>query len=162
MSGFDNRAQQLLNSLREDYESGATTLALNTLKSLAAYVEATHPAPGDLTPLFDELRKARPSMIVIGNAMAKVESLLEGGNPPLAMAARAHNRPFWVLGDSFRHSNLTSENVTLEEMPVSELNAPEGHWIKPRNVYFETIPQSLVTGRISEQGVFSFSGSPRR
>lgn len=283
MAGFDERARELLNMLRQDYESGATALALDTLRGLAACVEATDPQPADLAPLLQELRNARPSMIVIGNAMAKVESLLNDGNKPLdavkqvtreldnasaaiaehasgkipanavimthsassvvlalfrlltrkqhrfsvictqsspgmeghqlalslndlgipvtlitdaqmglfvsradvvitgcdtwladghfinksgtfllALAARAHHKPFWVLGDSFRRSDQASDDVTLEEMPVSELHAPKGDRITPRNVYFETIPESLVTGRISEQGVFSFPGSPRQ
>lgn len=283
MAGFDNRAQELLNRLRQDYGSGATALALDTLRVLAAYVEEIAPAKADLTPLLQELRNARPSMIVIGNAMDKVESLLNSGENPLAavnrvtgeldnasaaiaqhasgkipanavimthsassvvlglfrllsqrqhpfsvictqsspgmeghqlalalndlgisvtlitdaqmglfvsradvvitgcdtwltdrhfinksgtfllaLAARAHHKPFWVLGDSFRKSDQASDHVTLEEMPVSELHAPERGWITPRNVYFETVPESLVTGRINEQGVFSFPGLPRR
>lgn len=283
MAGFDDKAQQLLNGLREDYESGATALALDTLRGLAACVEATDPQPVDLAPLLQELRNARPSMIVIGNAMDKVESLLNSGNKPLAavnqvtreldnasaaiaehasgkitanavilthsassivlalfrllarkqhrfsvictqsspgmeghqlalalndldvavtlitdaqmglfvpradvvitgcdtwladghfinksgtfllaLAARAHQKPFWVLGDSFRKSDQTSDDVTLEEMPVDELHAPEGDRITPRNIYFETVPESLVTGGINEQGVFSFPGSRRQ
>lgn len=85
----------------------------------------------------------------------------KSGTRLLALAARAHKKPFWVLADSFRHSDQTSDDVTLEEMPASELNAPEGDWITPRNIYFETIPESLVTGRVSEQGVFSYPDSPR-
>lgn len=283
MPAFDDRAQELLNRLREDYESGATALALKTLSEMATYVEAARPNPVELAPLLEELRETRPSMIVIGNAMARVKARLASGDSPLAavnqvsnelenassaiaqharrqipadaviithssssvvlrlfrllveeqhrfsvictqsspgmeghklalalndlgvpvtlitdaqmalfvphadvvvtgcdtwladghfinksgtrllaMAARAHNKPFWVLGDSFRHSDQTSDHVTLEEMPASELHAPAGEWITPRNVYFETIPESLVTGRINEQGVFLFPGSPRR
>lgn len=283
MPDFDDSAKELLNRLREDYESGATTLALRMLKDLAAYVQEAGPTPAELAPLLGELRKARPSMVVIGNAVGKVESRLTGGDAPvaaisqvtselenasmaiaqharrqipanavimthsasstvlglfrlltreqhpfsvictqsspgleghqlartlndmgvpvtlitdaqmglfvpradvvitgcdtwladghfinksgtrlLALAARACNTPFWVLGDSFRHSDQASNDVTLEEMPVSELQAPEGKWITPRNIYFETIPEALVTCRINEQGVFSFPDSPRR
>ncbi|AZT82144.1 initiation factor 2B [Marinobacter sp. NP-4(2019)] len=283
MPGFEDSTRELLKRLREDYQSGATALALATLKDLAAFVREADPAPADLLPLLDELRNARPSMIVIGNAMARVASRLADGDTPwiavhqvireletasqaiaqharhliptdavimthsassmvlglfrllvreqrsfsvictqsnpgleghrlaralnemdvpvtlitdaqmalfvpqadvvitgcdtwladghfinksgtrlLALAARSHNKPFWVLGDSFRHSDQTSDNVTLEEMPASELHAPEGDWITPRNIYFETIPEALITGRVSEQGVFSFPDSPRQ
>lgn len=283
MAGFDDSAKKLLNRLRDDHESGATELALNTLRELAACVEATDPAAEELEGLLAELRKARPSMIVIGNAMARVESALEDGDTPLAsvdqvtrelenastaiaeharqqipanavimthsassavlglfrllareqhrfcvictqsspgmeghqlalalddlgvpvtlitdaqmalfvpradvvvsgcdtwladghfinksgtrllaLAACAHQKPFWVLGDSFRHSDQANADVSLEEMPASELHAPAGDWITPRNIYFETIPESLVTGRINEQGVFSFADSPRQ
>lgn len=281
MSGFDDKAMELLRMLRTDYESGATALALKTLKGLALYVEAVK--PGDLRPLLKELRNARPSMILIANALARVASRMSGGETALAainqvtcelenassaiaqhthsliptnavimthsassvvlrlfrllaheqhafsvictqsspgleghelalalngmrvpvtlitdaqmglfvpqadvvitgcdtwladghfinksgtrllaLAARAHKRPLWVLADSFRQSDQTSEDVTLEEMPASELGAPEGDWITPRNIYFETIPESLVTGRVSEQGVFSCPDSARQ
>ncbi|KPP96824.1 translation initiation factor eIF-2B [Marinobacter sp. HL-58] len=282
MPGFEERAQELLDRLRKDYESGATALTLRTLRDMAAGVEATKPHSGELAHWLEELRRARPSMIVIGNAMTKVASRMAEGDSPLAavqqvtselenasaaiaqharrqippdavimthsfssvvlglfrllrrgqhnfsvictqsspgleghelarilndmsvpvtlitdaqmglfipradvvvtgcdtwladghfinksgtrllaLAAHARNKPFWVLGDSFRHSSQTSDEASLEEMPVSELNAPEGHWITPRNIYFETIPQSLVSGGINEQGVFSFPDWPQ-
>ncbi|MEQ9547135.1 MAG: initiation factor 2B [Marinobacter sp.] len=106
----------------------------------------------------------RADMVITGcdTWLADGHFINKSGTRLLALAARAHKKPFWVLGDSFRHSGQTSGEATLEEMPASELNAPEGDWITPRNIYFETIPESLVTGRISEQGVFSFPDSPRQ
>ncbi|WP_296934816.1 initiation factor 2B [uncultured Marinobacter sp.] len=86
----------------------------------------------------------------------------KSGTHLLALAARAAGKPFWVLADSFRNSDADSGAVELEEMPVDELNAPEGKWISPRNVYFELVPHSLVSQRISEQGVFSCPAGPRR
>lgn len=276
MPGFDHSARKLLNSLREDAESGATALALKTLRDLAAYIEHSRPAANTLAGLLEELRAARPSMIVIGNSIARIESQLADGESPLdsvrqvaselenasaaiaghasrqipadavimthsassvvielfhllarskhsfsvictqsspgleghklaitlndmgvpvtlitdaqiglfipradvvvtgcdtwladghfinksgtrllALAAKARQKPFWVLGDSFRQSDQTSDEVSLEEMPATELRAPEGKWITPRNIYFETVPASLVTGGINEQGLFA-------
>lgn len=275
MPGLDERTQELLDRLRDDYESGATKLALKTLSHLVAYIKAAQPIPADLEPLLDRLLEARPSMPVIGNAIGKVKSCIADGMLPLAaanqvaselenassaivqharrqipsnavimthsassvvlelfrllvhdqhrfsvictqsspgmeghqlaialndlgvpvtlitdaqmalfvpradvvvtgcdtwladghfinksgtrllaLAARAHNKPFWALGDSFRHRDQASNDVSLEEMPAGELHAPSGDWITPRNVYFETIPETLITGRINEQGVF--------
>lgn len=275
MPGFDDRARELISRLREDTESGATALAQKTLKDLAAYIEATRPDARDLARLCDELRTARPSMIVIGNSITKIESRLANEESPLAtvrqvarelenasaaiarhasrqipadavvmthsassvvielfhllarkkhnfsvictqsspgmeghtlattlndigvpvtlitdaqmglfipradvvvtgcdtwladghfinksgtrllaLAAHAHHKPFWVLGDSFRQSKQTSDDVSLEEMPATELHAPDGEWITPRNIYFETVPHYLVTGGINEQGSF--------
>ncbi len=274
MPDSDDRASELLNRLREDAQSGATALALKTLRDLAAYIEQSRPAANALARLFDELRRARPSMIVIGNSIARIESQLADGESPLdsvrqvaselenasaaiashasrqipadavvmthsassvvielfrllarnkqafsvictqsspgleghelaitlndmgvpvtlitdaqiglfmpwadvvvtgcdtwladghfinksgtrllALAAHARQKPFWVLGDSFRQSGQTSDDVSLEEMPVAEMHAPEGQWITPRNIYFETVPASLVTGGINEQGL---------
>ncbi|XKH02255.1 initiation factor 2B [Marinobacter nauticus] len=79
--------------------------------------------------------------------------LNKSGSYPLALAAKDLGQPFWVLADSFKHSSVTLESVTLEEMPGEELGAPTGSYITPRNIYFETVPVRLITGRISEHGV---------
>ncbi|MBL3823650.1 MULTISPECIES: translation initiation factor eIF-2B [unclassified Marinobacter] len=284
MQGLDFRARTILAGVREDFQSGATQLALNTLDELLSYLDDTKPGVEALYRLLAELRAARPSMIVIGNALGMIEQRLasdphaarqavldtrdqlqnattsisrharehlpkapvimthsassvvlalfrsmaenqqsfsvictqsspgfeghslaraldnlsvpvtlitdaqmglfisgadvvitgcdtwlddgyfinKSGTLLLALAAKAANKPFWVLADSFRQSDADSASVELEEMPVNELNAPEGEWITPRNVYFELVPHSLVSQRISEQGVFSCPAGPRR
>lgn len=81
----------------------------------------------------------------------------KSGTLLLALAAREQGKPLWVLADSFKDSQATSTTVTLEEMPAGEIGAPSGAHITTRNIYFETIPARLVSGRISEQGSFMFS-----
>ncbi|AXS83726.1 MULTISPECIES: translation initiation factor eIF-2B [Marinobacter] len=284
MQELDTKAETLLAGVREDYQSGATQLASRTLNELLWYLDDVNPDAETLSRLISELRAARPSMIVIGNALGMVRerwaeapdrprqaildtlrqlenagmaitrharsqlpenpvlmthsassvvlalfrALADAGEPfsvictqsspgfeghilaralndlavpvtlitdaqmgvfvasadvvitgcdtwltdgyfvnkvgtgPLALAAQAAGKPFWVLADSFRNSDASHNSATLEEMPASELKAPEGHWITPRNVYFETVPQQLVGLRISEQGVFSPPAGPRR
>ncbi|SNC61381.1 translation initiation factor eIF-2B subunit delta [Marinobacter sp. es.048] len=284
MQGLDSRARTILAGVREDLQSGATQLALNTLDELLSYLDEVGPDVKILSRLLAELRAARPNMIVIGNALAMIEQRLardpnaarqalldtrdqlhnatttiarharehlpkapvimthsassvvlamfqsmaenqqpfsvictqsspgfeghslaralnklsvpvtlitdaqmglfvsradvvitgcdtwladgyfinKSGTHLLALAARAADTPLWVLADSFRNSDADSGSVELEQMPVDELNAPEGEWITPRNVYFELVPHSLVSQRISEQGVFSCPAGPRR
>lgn len=284
MANFDQQAKSLISTLREDNQSGATQLALRTLQGLADYLEAIKPDPETLSSLLTELRQARPSMVVIGNALERLEtrwgeapvpsrtailevmreleeagdriiqnamsqipagavimthsasSLLvrlfhrlvadqypfsvictqsspgmeghqlavtlnqlkvpvtlitdaqmalftpradlvitgcdawladghfvnKSGTRLLALSAKEYAVPFWVLADTFRDSRATCNSVRLEELPVSELRAPAGQWITPRNIYFETIPEKLVTGKISELGVSSFPAEPRR
>lgn len=284
MHELDSRARTVLAGVREDLQSGATQLALNTLDELLSYLDEVRPDVGTLSRLLAELRAARPSMIVIGNALGMIEQRLardphaarqaildtrdqlknatttisryarehlpenpvimthsassvvlalfrsmaenqqsfsvictqsspgfeghslaralddlsvpvtlitdaqmglfvsgadvvitgcdtwladgyfinKSGTHLLALAARAADKPLWVLADSFRNSGADSGSVELEEMPVDELNAPEGEWITPRNVYFELVPHSLVSQRISEQGVFSCPAGPRQ
>ncbi|WP_269079116.1 eIF2B alpha/beta/delta subunit family protein [Marinobacter similis] len=84
----------------------------------------------------------------------------KSGTRLLALAARERSVPFWVLADSFRDSTESSDRVVLEELPAEQLGAPKGQLITVRNIYFETIPHHLVTGRISEQGVFSYPAAP--
>jgi len=79
--------------------------------------------------------------------------LNKSGTYPLALVAKDLGQPFWVLADSFKESTDTLDTVILEEMPGDELEAPTGEGITARNIYFETVPVRLITGRISEQGV---------
>lgn len=284
MRELDERAQSLLAELREDLQSGATQLALNTLDRLISYLDEVEPDGETLLELLAELRAARPSMIVIGNALSMIAERLtsdsrgarqvvidtrdqlenatmeiarhardhlprnpvilthsassavltlfrsmterhqsfsvictqsspgleghtlaqalnelsipvtlitdaqmglfvsqadvvitgcdtwltdgyfinKSGTHLLALAAHEAGKPFWVLADSFRNSDTAPGSVELEEMPSEELNAPAGDWITPRNIYFELVPQTLVSKRISELGVFSCPAGPRR
>ncbi len=135
------------------FEGHQLALILNDLKVPVTLI--TDAQTGLFVPQADIVITGCDTWLADGHFINK------SGTRLLALAASAHKKPFWVLGDSFRHSDQTSGEVILEEMPASELNAPVGDWITPRNIYFETIPESLVTGRISEQGVFSFPDSPR-
>lgn len=83
----------------------------------------------------------------------------KSGTYLLALAARDRGKPLWVLADSFKDSPATSTTMTLEEMPPEEIGAPAGAHITTRNIYFESVPVHLVTGRISEQGVLAFTGT---
>ncbi|MBW0148169.1 translation initiation factor eIF-2B [Marinobacter arenosus] len=279
----DYSTNPVLSRLKNDCQSGATQLALQTLQDLADYLCAAHPDPKALSGLLTELRRARPSMVVIGNAIERIETRLNSDDEPwkqvesvrrdleatadrivknalaqidegavimthsassllirlfrelveaqvpfsvictqsspgheghrlaatlnelevpvtlitdaqmalfvaeadlvmtgcdswladghfvnksgthlLALAAHVHNTPFWVLADTFRDSPDTLESVHLEELPADELQAPEGPWITPRNVYFEPVPEQLITGRISELGVSLCPAALRR
>lgn len=86
----------------------------------------------------------------------------KSGTYLLALAARDRGKPTWVLADSFKDSPSTCQSVALEEMPPEELSGPTGAHIRTRNLYFETVPVRLITGRVSDQGVFSFPAEPRR
>ena len=79
--------------------------------------------------------------------------LNKSGTYPLALVAKDLGQPFWVLADSFKESTDRLDTVILEEMPGDELGAPTAEGITARNIYFETVPVRLITGRISEQGV---------
>lgn len=84
----------------------------------------------------------------------------KSGTYLMALAARDQGIPLWVLADSFKDSHHTQQSVTLEEMPAQELGGPTGPHIEIRNIYFETVPVRLITGRVSEQGAFSYPVGP--
>lgn len=283
MAVLDPQAQALLREVEQDTHSGASQLALTTLRQLHRYV-SQQPAAIRLEPLLAALAKARPSMVVIGNSIARLQrtlaqnpqsaeeavqaliielesatsqlitharALVQHGNTILthsassvvlqcltqlardgvefsvictqsspgfeghglasalarqgvpvtlitdaqaglfmpradlvftgcdcwladhhfinksgtllvALAARHAGTPFWVLADTFRDSPATVDTIDLEEMPADELQGPGESGITVRNIYFEPVPDNLVTGRVSERGVFSFPAEPGR
>ncbi|WP_342631539.1 translation initiation factor eIF-2B [Marinobacter alkaliphilus] len=283
MAVLDPQAQALLREVEQDTHSGASQLALTTLRQLHRYV-SQQPAAIRLEPLLAALAKARPSMVVIGNSIARLQrtlaqnpqsaeeavqaliielesatsqlitharALVQHGNTILthsassvvlqcltqlardgvefsvictqsspgfeghglasalahqgvpvtlitdaqvglfmpradlvftgcdcwladhhfinksgtllvALAARHAGTPFWVLADTFRDSPATVDTIDFEEMPADELRGPRESGITVRNIYFEPVPDNLVTGRVSERGVFSFPAEPGR
>lgn len=284
MADLDPQAQALLQEVEQDTLSGASQLALTTLRNLHRYVTQQPAAKHRLEPLLAALASARPSMVVIGNSIARLQRALAGnpqsadkailtlitelesatsqlvsnarilvhsGNTILthsassvvlqcltqlaqdgvafsvictqsspgfeghwlakalahlgvpvtlitdaqaglfmsradlvltgcdcwladhhfinksgtllvALAARHMRTPLWVLADTFRDSPATVETFHLEEMPAEELRGPKETGITARNIYFEPVPDTLVTGRVSERGVFSFPAGPER
>lgn len=67
-----------------------------------------------------------------------------------ALAARDCHKPFWVLADSFRNSPWLWADITLEEMDPAELGCTDEQRVQARNIYFETIPERLISGRVDE------------
>jgi translation initiation factor 2B subunit (eIF-2B alpha/beta/delta family) len=84
----------------------------------------------------------------------------KSGTYLLALAAREHNLPVWVLADSFKQGGQSHRSVGLEEMAADQIGAPEGVHIHPRNIYFECVPARLVSGRVTERGASWFPAEP--
>lgn len=74
-----------------------------------------------------------------------------------ALAAHDQNKPFWVLADSFKNSPQTHQTITLENHPEAALDLPAGASIRGLNIWFESIPTRLITGRIDETGRHTLS-----
>ena len=75
------------------------------------------------------------------------------GSFTAALAAREHGVPVWAI--AVRRKLLPGGTAALGivEMPASEIweDAPQG--VRPRNVYFESVPASLLRGVVVEDGV---------
>lgn len=81
----------------------------------------------------------------------------KAGTYLLALAAKSHQKLFWVLADQYKDSAENHHSINLETMDPAELNAPSGPFIISHNVYFEPVPCALVTGRVDEGGCHRFS-----
>ncbi len=71
----------------------------------------------------------------------------------LALAAKDQGKPLWVLADTFKHRNCKLKDVSLEEMDISEIQAPVGVHVEAKNIYFEPVSKALISGWIDEQGI---------
>jgi ribose 1,5-bisphosphate isomerase len=77
----------------------------------------------------------------------------KAGTYLLALAAYDAGIPFYVCCESFKFTDRSADEVTLEEMAASELSAPHLPHVRPRNVYFDITPARLITAIVTEQGV---------
>ena len=76
----------------------------------------------------------------------------KAGTLLLALAARRHDRPFYVGCESIKIDRERRRPEELEEMAPEELDPPQLSGVTARNVYFDVTPADLVTGWITEYG----------
>jgi len=78
------------------------------------------------------------------------------GSALFARAARAQRVPCYVLCETFKIAPVRRcSAVHLEEMSPDEVLTQPPPGITPRNIYFDCLPASLVSGVITEQGRMS-------
>ncbi|MEZ4864893.1 MAG: translation initiation factor eIF-2B [Caldilineaceae bacterium] len=75
----------------------------------------------------------------------------KAGTYLLALAAKAHDRPFYVCCESFKRRRAAMPPLELEAMDPTELGAPVYAHVIPKNIYFEVTPAQLVTDWINER-----------
>lgn len=76
----------------------------------------------------------------------------KSGTYPLALAAKDKGTPFFVCCESFKQSQLGTDQVTLETMNSDEIALDNLPNVDKHNIYFEITPAYLVSGWINEQG----------
>jgi translation initiation factor eIF-2B subunit delta len=75
------------------------------------------------------------------------------GSYTAALAAREHGVPVWAIAVRRKLIPGGTGALAIAELPAAELweDAPRG--VRPRNVYFELVPASLLRGVVVEDGV---------
>jgi methylthioribose-1-phosphate isomerase len=169
---------------------GVLYTAHNEGKDLHVWVDETRPVlQGARLTAWELSRWGIPSTLVADNMAAslmragKVDAVITGadriaangdaankiGTYGLAVLAHAHNVPFYIAAplSTFDPRIASGDEITIEERHADELThhagtrtAPEG--IKVYNPAFDVTPHTLITGIITECGVFrppyDFSG----
>jgi translation initiation factor eIF-2B subunit delta len=75
------------------------------------------------------------------------------GSYTIALAAREHGVPVWAIAVRKKLLPAATGALSIAEMPAAEIwnDAPKG--VRPRNVYFEMVPMSLLRGVVVEDAV---------
>lgn len=92
--------------------------------------------------------------VVVGADSVRADGSLVNkvGTYPLALAAQAAGRPFYVLCESLKIA-APDYPLVFEAMDPGELLSEPMPGVTARNPYFERTPASLVTGVVTELGV---------
>lgn len=87
------------------------------------------------------------------DAVTEAGVLNKIGSYTAALAAREHGVPAWAIATRRKIVPSSTAALGIAEMPPSEIwdAPPEG--VRPRNVYFEMVPLSLLRGVVVEDGV---------
>jgi ribose 1,5-bisphosphate isomerase len=99
---------------------------------------------------------AHCNLIVVGaDSIVTDGSLINKmGTYLIALAARAHGVPFYVVSESIKISPRGRRAIELEEKEAREV-LPPSHKIAARNIYFDHTPARLITAIVTEFGVWT-------
>ena len=75
------------------------------------------------------------------------------GSYTLALAAREHGVPVWAIATRRKFLPAATSSLRILEMPAGEIWDEPASGVRPRNVYFEMVPLSLLRGVVVEDGV---------
>lgn len=93
--------------------------------------------------------------VIIGaDSVLRDGSLItKAGGRLLALAAKDAGIPFWVLAESFKHALVLPEDAVLEEVDPEELQLEAMPHVEVHNIYFDLVPERLVTAWVDEERV---------
>lgn len=163
---------------------GPIHLALQSGMPLKLYVDETRPllqgarltayelkkGGGDVTLICDNMagvvmKEGKVDIVMVGcdRVAANGDVANKVGTSSLAIIAKYYGIPFYVLGpsSSIDTETPTGEGIVIEERPSYEVTdlyfskpiAPKG--VNVYNPAFDVTPASLITGIITENGIFT-------
>ena len=75
------------------------------------------------------------------------------GSFAAALAAREHSVPVYALAHRRKFLPAATPALSIAELPPAEVWDTPAAGVRPRNIYFEVVPLSLVRGVVVEDGV---------
>ena len=105
--------------------------------------------------LSKEFGTKRVSKIFIGaDALAKGGVINKIGSEVLAILAKKHKIPFYVVADSWKFSK---NKIPIENRKLNEVWDRAPKKIKIKNPAFEFVPKKYLAGIITEYGLLSYN-----
>lgn len=152
---YSSTIKQLLAQLSTDnYRIICTeSRPCNEGRRLAAYASALGIACTYITEAQVGIVMPKVNAIVLGAdcILADGSVVNKSGSYLLALAAKAHQRPVYVVCESFKQQVLTAEALTLEQHAPEELELPPLPGVDVLNQYFEVVPAELITDIVTEK-----------
>jgi len=105
--------------------------------------------------LSKELGTKKVSKVFIGaDALVKQGIINKIGSEVLAILAKKHKIPFYIVADSWKFSK---QKIPIENRKLNEIwdHAPKN--IKIKNPAFEFVPKKYIGGIVSEYGLLSYN-----
>ena len=104
--------------------------------------------------LSKELGTKKVSKVFIGaDALVKQGVINKIGSETLAILAKKHKIPFYIVADSWKFS---THKVPIENRKLNEVWDKAPKKIKIKNPAFEFVPKKYITGIITEYGLLSY------
>lgn len=141
----DLKVQAIITESRPGMEGRNLARYLNKLGVPCQFI--TEAQMGHFVVQADKVLIGADSVLRDGSLISKAGSRL------LALAAKDAGIPFWVLAESFKHALVLPEDATLEEVDPDELQLETMENVEVRNVYFDLVPERLITAWVDEERV---------
>lgn len=91
-------------------------------------------------------------MVLVGSDALRKEGVINKiGTVMLAIAAKAHKKPFYVAANHFKFDKR--KKIVIEERPTNEVHT-KIKGVKIRNPAFDVTPWKYVTAVITDNGIF--------
>ena len=100
----------------------------------------------------NHIQQADAAVVGADRILADGSVVNKCGTSLLALAAQYYKKPLYVIADGSKCVKYGADNLSLEEMPITELGAPCSPYIYPHNFYFDVTDAALIDKYITECG----------